>query len=270
MRVERFTAPTVPEALGHLRTALGDDALVLRTTNGANGVEVVATTSEELSRFRTALKSDATPRTEGRRSRVIALVGPTGSGKTTTAAKLALAESGFGWGRVGLISLDTYKIGAYDQIQTYADVAGLSLEVLERPGDAAGALSRLQRCDVIVVDTPGRAPNSNASEQAWRETLWALAPDETHLVLSAGVRLHVADAVMGHYAEIAPTHLLLTKLDEVPDEAGVAQLADRVGLPTRWITDGQAVPDDLHGAPDRLVSSALRGDAGDWVLEAAG
>ena len=50
----------------------------------------------------------------------------------------------------------------------------------------------------------------------------------------------------------------------------ITQLADRVALPTRWITDGQEVPDDLHGAPERLVSSALRGDAGDWVLEAAG
>jgi flagellar biosynthesis protein FlhF len=270
MRVERFAAATVSEALGHLRTALGDDALVLRTKNVPGGVEIVATTSEELSRFRMAVKPEATPRTAGRRSRVIALVGPTGSGKTTTAAKLALLERAFGWGRVGLISLDTYKIGAYDQIQTYADVAGLPLEVLERPGDAAAALSRLQRCDVILVDTPGRAPNTTASEQAWRETLRALAPDETHLVLSAGVRLHVADAVMGHYADIAPTHLLLTKLDEVPDEAGVAQLADRVGLPARWVTDGQEVPDDLHGAPDRLVESALRGDAGDWMLGAAG
>ena len=270
MRVERFTGPSVPDALQRLRKALGDDALVLRTTTRPGGVEVVATTSDELNRFRSALQSNGTPRTSGRRSRVIALVGPTGSGKTTTAAKLALAEQAFGWGRVGLISLDTYKIGAYDQIQTYADVAGLALEVLEGPADAAGALSRLERCDVVIVDTPGRAPTSNATEQAWRETLRALSPDETHLVLSAGVRLHVADAVRAHYADVEPTHLLLTKLDEVPGEAGVAQLADRVGHPTRWLTDGQAVPDDLHAAPDRLVSSALQGDTGDWLAEAAG
>lgn len=270
MRVERFIGPDVPEALQRLRGALGDDALVLRTTNHARGVEVVATTSDEVNRFRATLRSDTTARTPGRRSRVIALVGPTGAGKTTTAAKLALAESAFGWGRVGLVSLDTYKIGAFAQIQTYADVAGLALEVLERPGEVAGAMTRLQRCDVVIVDTPGRAPNTSATEQAWRETLRALQPDETHLVLAAGVRLHVADAVAAHYADVEPTHLLLTKLDEVPGEAGVAQLADRVGLPMRWVADGQSVPDDLHAAPERIVTAALRGDVGDWVVEAAG
>ena len=270
MRIERITAPTMADALEKVRVVFGEDALVLRTRTLADCVEVVSTTAEELNRFRSGLKSHITPRTPGRRSRVIALIGPTGSGKTTTAAKLALAERAFGWGRVGIISLDTYKVGAYDQVQTYADVAGLSLEVIESPDEAAGALSRLDRCDVIVVDTPGRAPNTNLTEQAWRETLLALAPDETHLVLAAGVRHHVADAVMAHYSDLMPTHLLLTKLDEVPGEAGVAQIADRIGLPARWITDGQSVPDDLYSAPERIMDSALRGDAGDWLMQVAG
>lgn len=270
MRVERFSGSNIPDALQKLRASMGEEALVLRTATSGPGAEVVAVSADELERFRSLLRPDVPRRAPGRRGRVIALVGPTGSGKTTTAAKLALSEDAFAWGRVGLVSLDTYKIGAFDQIQTYADVGGLTLEVLEHRRDVIGALGRLQRCDVVIVDTPGRAPTTRATEQGWRETLKALKPDETHLVLSAGLRMHLADAVLGHYADLEPTHLLLTKLDEIPDEDGVAQLADRIGLPTRWVADGQAVPDDLHAAPERLVTAALRGYAGDRFVEAAG
>jgi flagellar biosynthesis protein FlhF len=231
--------------------------LVVHTHTRPGAIEVVATTQAEIERFSSGLQSPAFLRRRGRRSRVIALVGSTGSGKTTTAAKLALSDVAFAGARVGLISLDTYKIGAFDQIQIYADLADLPLEVLSEPAEVSGALSRLATCDVILVDTPGRAPGASPSERSWRGVLAALEPDEVHFVLSAGVRDHVADGLREHYSDLGLTHVLLTKLDEVPKEFGVGQLADRMGLPARWITDGQAVPDDLDRAPDRLLAAAL-------------
>ncbi len=246
MRVERYRGRTVTEALRRLRDDMGDDALVLRTSSGSRDVEVVATSPEEVERFQRALTRQAPARPVVRRSRIVALVGPTGSGKTTTVAKLALSAGAFAGSRVGLISLDTYKIGAFDQIQTYADLAGLPLELISDQDEVPGAVSRLARCDVILVDSPGRTPNA----------------------VPASVRYHLADAIRNQYDDLEPTHLLLTKLDEVPGEAGVAQLAARFSLPTRWIADGQNVPDDLHGAPERLLESALRGNVEEWFVEA--
>ena len=257
MRLDRFSGRSVSEALDRLRAELGDDALVLHTHTRTHEVEVVATTESEVQRFGAALESPPPRRKSGRRSRVVALVGPTGSGKTTSAAKLALSDIAFGGSRVGLISLDTYKIGAFDQVQTYADLADLPLDVLSDAVEAGAALTRMSTCDVILVDTPGRTPKATPSESGWRKTLAALQPDEVHLVLSAGIRDHVADGYKEHYSDLGVTHLLLTKLDEVPDEIGVARLADRMNLPARWLTDGQTVPDDIDLAPERLLSSAL-------------
>lgn len=268
MRLERFHAPDASRALRLVRAALGDDALVLQTFSREDGVEILATTMEAMDRFSASLRSPPVRSRRGRRGRVIALVGPTGSGKTTTLAKLALDDAAFGGSRVGLISLDTYKIGAFDQIQTYADLAGLPLDVIYEPSEVPAAMKALERCDVILVDTPGRTPQSSATESAWRETLLALQPDEVHLVLPASLREGVVDGFVRHYAPLAPTHLLLTKLDEVPSEDGVADIAARVSLPARWVTDGQAVPDDLDDAPERLVAAAIGHPGHRWSEEA--
>jgi len=269
MRIDRYSGRSVGEALGKLRAELGDDALVLHTHTRPGQVEVVATTEAEMRRFGTALDAPPPIKKQGRRARVIALVGPTGSGKTTTAAKLALSDRAFAGSRVGFISLDTYKIGAFDQIQTYADLADLPLDVLTEATEARSALGRLAQCDVVIVDTPGRTPKATASENHWRSVLRALEPDEVHLVLAASIRDAVADAFREHYADLGLTHVLLTKLDEVPEELGVSRLADRMQLPARWVTDGQSVPDDIDQAPRRLLAAALGASAYSSVLTGA-
>ncbi len=270
MRTKTISGVNVPAALREVGRVMGDDALVLRTHHTGAGADVVVTTSEEVFRFGSLLRNSVPRRKSGRRPRVIALVGPTGSGKTTTLAKLGLSEHAFGWGRVGLISLDTYKIGALEQIQTYADVGGMPLELVRDPSEVQGVMSRYGNCDTILIDTPGRTPRATATERSWRDTLKAFEPDETHLVVSAGVRLHVAESARSDYSDLALTHSLLTKLDEIPDEAGVAEVADQLGLPANWITDGQLVPDDLHEASDRIMAAAFRGGVTDSRLELYG
>ncbi|MEK9502516.1 flagellar biosynthesis protein FlhF [Gaopeijia maritima] len=265
MRIETFRAARSRHALEAVRDLLGDDAVVLRTRRVGDEVRVQATTTWELDAFQRKLRPAplAGPRF-GRPFRMVALVGPTGSGKTTTLAKLALGERAFGGGNVGVISLDTFRIGAVEQIQTYADLADFPLEVLSDVAEVPGALKRLKGCDTVLVDTPGRGPRESADEMSWRRILKLLRPEEVHLVLPAGLRAEVAAGLRQFYAPLAPTHLLLTKLDEVPWEEGVAELADGVGLPTRWVSDGQDVPADLHEAAGRLMRS-LSHDRGPWL-----
>lgn len=278
----RFRGRDLTVLAAEARRALGDDAVVLntRTARTADGVtlEVVAASAEAVERFRARLAgaprptpgaahpaSPAEPAVDASRARgprVVALVGPTGAGKTTTLAKLAVHPAAFGQARVALLTLDTYRAGAVAQLETYAHVARLPLEVAYDAAEAERARRRRRDAGVLLVDTPGRGPRGVGGEgaEAWRDALDALAPDEVHLVLPATIRPDVAEAVRerwdasaAHRGSAPLSHLLLTKLDEVPGEEGVTELAARLDLPVRWATDGQEIPTDLCEGPPRLV-----------------
>jgi flagellar biosynthesis protein FlhF len=248
------------------RRALGDDAVMLatRTTRqgAAVGIECVAASAAEVERFQRMLAGTLPEPVAGEGTTVVAVVGPTGAGKTTTLAKLAVHPEAFGTRRVALATLDTYRAGAVAQLETYAHVAKLPLEVVYDVADAEQALARQRRADVLLVDTPGRGPRGVAGEpaDAWRAALDALAPDEVHLVLPATIRPDVAEAMRERFDAQAVaaggrpiSHLVLTKLDECPGEEGVTELAARLALPVRWVADGQEIPSDLAPGAPRLV-----------------
>ena len=184
-----------------------------------------------------------------RRPRIVALVGPTGAGKTTTIAKLANHPQAFGGRRVGLLCLDTYRIGGVEQARQYAELSRLPFESPWDVGEIPRALRRLRECEVVLVDTPGRGPRAAADLRETQLRLLELAPDEVHLVLPAGLQRSLAHRVVTAHLPLGVTHLLPTKLDEYPDERGVFELARQFALPLRWIADGQEVPRDLQVAP---------------------
>jgi flagellar biosynthesis protein FlhF len=268
MKPQLFSGSDLADVIRATTAALGEDAAIIhtRTLRGPAGrrVEVLAVRGEEVERFRKRLEPGALPtlpaRSDGSPLRPlrVALVGPTGAGKTTTAVKLALSPSAFGSRAVGLLTLDTFRVGALEQIQTYADVAGLPLEVVYRAREIAGAMERLAHCEVVLIDTPGRGPRAASEESEWREILRSIRPDEVHLVLPATLRVDVAESMCDAYEHAGVTHLLLTKLDEVPGETGVVELAGRMGLRSRWVADGQEVPADLRVAIPRLLDSIGR------------
>ena len=117
--------------------------------------------------------------------RIVALVGPTGVGKTTTVAKLAANLKLTQGARVGLITVDTYRIAAVEQLKTYAEIIDLPLAVVNDPAEMPRALDELGSVDVVFIDTAGRSPRDEVKIRELSEFLQQARPDEVHLVLSA-------------------------------------------------------------------------------------
>lgn len=206
-------------------------------------------------------------RTATGRPSVVALVGPTGVGKTTTVAKLA-ATYKLRYGRkVGLVTADTYRIAAVEQLRTYADIVGLPLKIALSPRDMAGAIESLDACDVVLVDTAGRSQHDTARLGELGEFLEAAKPDTSHLVLSLAAAESVIFAAAERFGGLRPQRLILSKLDEAVDFGVIANIARRVGLPISHVTTGQEVPDHIEPASaDRLARLVLDGRAAWKVL----
>jgi flagellar biosynthesis protein FlhF len=146
------------------------------------------------------------------------------------------------------LCLDTFRVGAVEQLRLYAGLARLPLEVAWDAADAARALRRLGGCEVVLVDTAGRGPRERADHEAARDLLVTLAPHEVHVVVPAGLDTSHARRVVAAHAARGATHVLPTKLDECPDDPLVRLLAAEHGLAMRWLADGQQVPDALRAA----------------------
>ena len=276
--MERFRGADLSRVADRARRMLGDDVMILHTRTvrdeGVPMVEVLAAPSATIDRCAPGSNRCRCRRNcASRRSSVLHRTrGPTGAGKTTTAAKLAVRRGMFGAARPGLLTIDTYRVGGMEQLATYAELADVPFEVVYDAKEVDAAMKRLsQTCDVVLVDTPGRSPASAELTERWRSLLDTIAPDEVHLVLPASLRADLAvdigRAYRGTRAHCGATHVLLSKLDEVPRETGVTDLGLSLDMPARWVTDGQDVRADLEpGMPRLLRTLGLGADAEpDWT-----
>ena len=207
-------------------------------------------------------------RCEGR-PYVVALIGPTGVGKTTTIAKLA-ASCRFQDGlSVGLVTTDSFRMAAVDQLSRYAEILQVDLEVVIDPEDMIPALERLAGCDVILVDTAGRSRRDSERLEELGAFLREACPDETHLVLSttSGQRTMLRDA--DAFSQLGADRVVLTKLDEADGFGIVLNVIQRLDTRISFVTTGQEVPDDIEqGGADRIArlllgqsSGTVEGDA---------
>ncbi|MEM9660254.1 MAG: GTPase, partial [Planctomycetota bacterium] len=192
-------------------------------------------------------------------ARVVALVGPTGVGKTTTIAKLAanfrLRESK----RVGLITVDTYRIAAVEQLRTYADIIDLPMEVVSTPREMREAVEQMRRFDLILMDTAGRSPRDDVKIHELRSILSEAAPHEIHLVLSAAAGARSLANAARQFAAAGVTSLLVTKLDEATGPGNLLTLSRTCKLPFSYLTDGQNVPDDIRIAEPNTLAQLILG-----------
>lgn len=203
--------------------------------------------------FRTTRMGEPTPQ----QTKVIALVGPTGVGKTTTIAKLAAPYALSGKLRVGLVTLDTYRIAAVEQLRTYADIMDVPVRVAHGRRDIAQALASLPDRDIIFLDTAGRSQKNWEKVQEMERTLAGISC-EPHLVLSATSKPRDLLESAREFSVVRPRSLVVTKLDETNTLGPLLGLVAETGLPLSYVTVGQRVPEDIEPADaDRLATRLL-------------
>ncbi len=189
--------------------------------------------------------------------KVVAFVGPTGVGKTTSIAKLAAHYAIQQKCSVGLITVDTFRIAAVEQLRTYAEIMDLPLEVVSSPREMREAVSRLSDCNLILLDTAGRSPQDEVRVAELRHMLAAAGVSEIILVLSATAGLESCQSAADAFSRIGATSLLLTKLDEAVSLGNLVPVFCNPHLPLCYVTDGQNVPQDIRPADPRLLAQRI-------------
>ena len=199
------------------------------------------------------------------RNKVVAVVGPTGAGKTTTLAKLAANASLIRKQKVGLITTDTYRVGAVDQLRHYADLIGVPLETVSTPEEFSYAMNRFARYDLVLVDTAGRNPGDN-NQVADLRTMFRQYDVETHLVIPAATRQYEVNDILVRYHGLAPAALIFTKYDEARVFGAMVNAVMASDLPISFITMGQRVPEDITRPRPQAIARRIA----ESVLEFAG
>lgn len=190
--------------------------------------------------------------------RVVALVGPTGVGKTTTIAKLAANYRLKEKRRVGLITVDTYRIAAVEQLRTYANIIDLPMEVVSTPKEMREAVRQMSSMDLVLIDTAGRSPKDEVRLQELRAFVSEASADEVHLVLSSVAASRTLEQTAERFSAVGTTAMILTKLDEASGLGNLLPVLRSSRLPLSYLTNGQNVPDDIEVAnPPRLAKLIL-------------
>lgn len=191
---------------------------------------------------------------------IICFIGPTGVGKTTTIAKIAadylLSEEK----KVGLITSDTYRIAAVEQLKTYAGILNMPIRVVESSADLTAAMSDLSDCDIILMDTAGR----NYQQQQYIDDLKQILPEnkkiQINLVLSLTSKYEDMKKIIDNFQTIVMDQLILTKKDETSSSGAILNLIYHYEIPIRFIANGQNVPDDILTVTPELIANFVLGE----------
>lgn len=198
------------------------------------------------------------PNMEGRPS-VIIFVGPTGVGKTTTLAKIAANFLLNQKKNVGLITADTYRIAAVEQLKTYAEILGIPISVVYSASDIRDAVSQHSDKDIILIDTAGRSQRNKAQFDEMKAMIAASRADEIYLVLSSTTSIRNCREIISNYDFLKDYKLIFTKIDEAPALGIILNIKFITGKKLSYITTGQNVPDDIEVVNADKITKSLIG-----------
>ena len=191
--------------------------------------------------------------------RIIALVGPTGVGKTTTTAKLAAMYALNRGNKVALITMDIFRVGAVEQLKTYSRIMGIPLEVASTPLELEKAVEKHSACDLIFIDTAGRSHKDKEKLDEMKGFLEHKIPIEVYLCLSATTKDRELEEILNRFRIFQPSKVVFTKIDECESFGNMVNLLMKDNLQIAYFTTGQRVPEDIEVATSaKLADMILR------------
>lgn len=242
----------------YVNQILEDAEKVMRSPNGLDNLlsNVYQKMILKMGQPRTITLGSTTPM-------VVFFIGPTGVGKTTTIAKLASRYKVEYGKKVALLTADTYRIAAAEQLRTYASILDTPLSIIYAPQELDTTLKKMQEYDLVLVDTAGFSHKNDAQRQDMERLLGELDAAyqrEVYLVLSATTKYKDLKDIVDIYRGFTDFHLIFTKLDETDNYGNILNIRLYANAPLSYVTTGQNVPDDIEIVdPQKMVRQLLGG-----------
>ncbi|WP_164668979.1 flagellar biosynthesis protein FlhF [Virgibacillus doumboii] len=194
--------------------------------------------------------------------KIIQFVGPTGVGKTTTIAKAAAASKLKDNKKVALITADTYRIAAIEQLKTYSKILDIPIEVAYNIDDYSAAVKKFESYDLILVDTAGRNYRDEKYVKELQNNIEINANVETYLVLAMTAKSKDVTEIYDQFRHLSIREVIFTKIDETRQYGSILNIALKKNVGVAYVTNGQDVPDDIIQPTPKLISDYIVGEYG--------
>lgn len=198
---------------------------------------------------------------QGKKPKIVFFIGPTGVGKTTTLAKIASKHKLEDGAKIAMITADTYRIAAVEQLKIYANILSVPVEVIYEVTELKDTIEKFSQYDLILVDTAGRSHKNLEQCQDVKDLISSIPEYETevYLVLSATTKYKDMQKIVDTYSDIPDCRLIFTKLDETSAYGNILNMKLKTGLSLSYTTYGQDVPDDISIMDPQMIAKQLLG-----------